>query len=216
MMPVKIRSRRGVDGTTAAAVLVDARAAAARYPADAAVQAALAEAEFDAGNDAEALAAANAAIATDPGQVNAHVQKGYTLFRMAGKGNDPAAFRKARAAFVALNRRENDHPIPLVFNFLSYERQGIPPTPLAIEGLERAVDLAPFDQGIRMMLVRQQIRDKQPDKAMRNLKPIAYNPHGGGLAKLAQRYLARLESDPNWGGQGLAAEAGAAEGEAED
>lgn len=216
MMPVIIRSRRGVDSTTAPAVLADARAVAARFPADPAVQASLAEAEFDAGNDAEALVAANAAIAADPGQVNAHVQKGNALFRMAENGNDPAAFKKARAAFVALNRLENDHPVPLVYNFLSLQRQGLPITPLAIQGLERAVDLAPFDQGIRMMLARQQIEDKQPDKAKRNLAPIAYNPHGGGLTRIAQNYLTRLESDPKWDGQGMAADAIEAEGEEEE
>lgn len=206
MIPVIIRSRRGVDSTTAPAVLAEARAVAVRFPADAAVQAALAEAELDAGYTAEAIAASDAAIAADPAQVNAYIQKGYALFRMAENSKDPAAYKKARAPFIALNHRESNHPIPLIFNFLSYLKQGTPPTPLAIQGLERAVELAPFDQGIRMTLAVQQIRDRQRDKAKHNLEPIAFNPHGGGLATAAQKFLARMESDPAWDGQGAAAD----------
>ena len=66
MMPVIIRSRRGVDDEGAKAVLTDARAIASRFPKDPAVLSALAEAEHDAGNDKEAIAAADAALADDP------------------------------------------------------------------------------------------------------------------------------------------------------
>ncbi len=76
MMPIRIRSQRGVDKETAAEVLADARKVAAKYPSDAGVLSALAEAEYDAGNDAEAIAAADAAIAIDPARTNPYVQKG--------------------------------------------------------------------------------------------------------------------------------------------
>ena len=71
MMPVRIRSRRGVDEDQAKALLTEARAVAARFPDDPAVLSALAEAEHDAGNDKEAIAAADGALAKDPSQVNA-------------------------------------------------------------------------------------------------------------------------------------------------
>ncbi|MDP4605249.1 MAG: DUF1570 domain-containing protein, partial [Erythrobacter sp.] len=51
MMPVIMRSKRGVDDEKAATLVVEARKIAARYPDDGAVLAALAEAEYDAGND---------------------------------------------------------------------------------------------------------------------------------------------------------------------
>jgi tetratricopeptide (TPR) repeat protein len=203
MMPIMIRSRRGVDETTAPQVLADARAVGLKFPTDPAVLSALAEAEHDAGNDDAAIKAADQALAADAGQVNAYIQKGYALFRMAEKSSDPADYRKARAPFIALNRRESDHPLPLIFFYRSFQRQGTPPTPLAIQGLEPAVELAPFDQGIRMTLAMQYVRDKQRDKAIRNLRPIAYYPHQSGLATAAQKVLARFESDPNWDGTGI-------------
>ncbi|OYW43953.1 MAG: hypothetical protein B7Z33_14045 [Sphingomonadales bacterium 12-68-11] len=83
IMAVRIRSRRGVDSEEAATLVVEARAVAARHPGDPGVLAALAEAEYDAGFDEPAIAAADAALALDPAQVNAYVQKGYALFRRA-------------------------------------------------------------------------------------------------------------------------------------
>ena len=206
MIPVIIRSRRGVDEKQAAALLIEARTIAARFPGDPAVLAALAEAEHDAGNDREAIAAADAALAADPKQVNAYVQKGLSMFRMAADADDPgAAYTKARAPFVALNKLENDHPLPLFYFYQSFVLQGKTPSALAVQGLEWAVVLAPFDQGQRMTLADQELRSGRLAAARMDLAPIAYSPHGGSLAKVAQRALARLDSDPKWNGSaGLA------------
>ena len=81
IMPVRVRSQKGVSREEAKQLLIRAREIAGRYPGDAAVLTALAECEFDAGNDKEAIAAADAAIKLDPHQANAHVQKGLALFR---------------------------------------------------------------------------------------------------------------------------------------
>lgn len=201
MMPVRIRSRRGVNEEQAKAILVDARAVATRYPKDPAVLAALAEAEYDAGNDKEAIGAADAALSADPSEVNAYVQKGYALFRQAPDAEDQAAaYKLARAPFVALNRRENDHPLSLVYYYRSFIEQGIDPPPVALDGLERAAELAPFDLGLRMTLAMQQLKGGKRGPARHNLTPIAYNPHGGGMAAAAKRILARIDADPAWNG----------------
>lgn len=201
-MPVRIRSKRGVSREQATALLVEARAVAQRFPAEAAVQSALAEAELDAGNDAEAIAAADRALAIDRTQVNAYVQKGFALFREANGSFDPAKFAKARAPFVALNRLENDHPLALAFYYRTYAAGGQKPPQLAVDALERAVQLAPFDLGLRMTLAMQQLRDGHPDWAKRNLAPVAYNPHASGLAERAKQVLARLDTEPSWDGRG--------------
>ncbi|WP_443970123.1 hypothetical protein [Sphingobium sp. CR28] len=203
IMPALIRSKRGVDEKIAAEVLTTAREVAARFPDDAAVLAALAEAEHDAGNDAEAIAAADKAIAIDPKQTNAYVQKGYSLFRIAGKGTDAEAFVKARAPFVALNRIEPDHPLPLIYYYRSFLEQGKAPTDLAVQGLERAAELAPFDYGLRMQVITQMLRSGEQEYAKALLQPIAYNPHGGGLAETARKMVERIEADPKWNGQGV-------------
>lgn len=205
MMPVRIRSRRGVNEEQAAEVVVEARTIAARYPDDPAVLSALAEAEFDAGNEDRAIAAADAALARDPAQVNAYVQKGYALFELAKDAKDPkAAYQAARAPFIALNRIENDHPLPLVYYYRSYVDQGDAPTELARNGLERALELAPFDTGLRMNVAQMQISTGEREKARRTLEPLAYSPHGGGIADAARAMLERLG-----GGPGAAAGAGA-------
>ncbi|WP_242122958.1 DUF1570 domain-containing protein [Sphingobium sp. Sx8-8] len=204
MMPVVIRSKRGVDGAGAKALLPDARAVAARFPADPAVLSALAEAEHDAGNDKEAIAAADAALALDPGQVNAYVQKGLSLLRVAQDAPDKvAAYNAVRTTFAALNHLENDHPLPLFYYYESFVRQGREPTPLALQGLRRASELAPFDLGLRMTLAMQQLRGGQRDQARRNLAPVAFNPHGGQLAEVAHMVLQRMDSEPEWKGNGL-------------
>lgn len=204
IMPVRIRSRRGVTEEMAAQLLPEARQIAAQFPGDPAVLAALAEAEHDAGNDAEAIAAADAALAIDPSQVNAYVQKGLSLFRMAADAKDSeAAYKKARVPFVALNRLENDHPLPLIYYYNGFVQQGEQPSQLARDGLQRAVDVAPFDLGLRMMLATEQVRLRQMKAARANLAPVAYSPHGGSLSEAAQRVITRIDSDPAWDGSDL-------------
>lgn len=205
MMPLRIRSNRGVNREQATGIVGEARAVAARYPADAGVLTALAEAEYDAGNNDTAVAAADKAIVLDRTRVNAYVQKGFALFRQTvDSGGDEAAYRRARAPFVALNRLEPDHPLPLTYYYQSFVRAGVKPSELAVQGLERASQLAPFDLGLRMTVAMQQLRDGYRDAAKRNLAPVAYSPHRGGLADEAQRILARIDAEPEWKGEGAA------------
>jgi tetratricopeptide (TPR) repeat protein len=218
-MPVQIRSRRGVDAERAREILPQARALAARYPEDAAVLSVLAEAEHDVGNDAEAIAAADAAIARDPALANPYIQKGLSLFRLAEREPDLAkAFTAARAPFLALNRIENDHPLPLVYNYLSFMAQDKKPSDNALTGLRRAVELAPFDASLRLMLAGDLVTRQLFPEARGNLQTVAYSPHGGTLAAAAQRVLDYMEAHPDWDGQDvmalLAADAGAESGAA--
>ena len=194
MMPVEIRSKRGVDREQALALVAEARAIAARYPGDAAVLAALAEAEHDAGNEAEAIAAADAALAIDPNRVNAYVQKGFALFALAAEADDrDAAYRAAREPFLALNRIENDHPLPLIFYNRSFAERGMRPPENAAQALERAAELAPFDYSLRLNLAIQQLREGRVAEARANFLPIAFNPHGGPMADGARTVVERID-----------------------
>lgn len=204
IMPVRVQSRIGVDAGEAARLLVDARAVAARYGNDPAVLAALAEAEFDAGNDAAAIAAADAALAIDPATVDAHVQKGFALFRMAAEAEDrDAAYRRARAAFVRLNRLENDHPVPLYYFFQVHAASGQPMPPLAVDGLRQAIGLAPFDKTMRMTLASYLIGQRAFDEARRTLGPVAFDPHGGPFAGAARRLIDKMQAEPDWDGRDI-------------
>jgi len=203
MMPVRIRSKRGTSPEEAPTLLAEARTVALRYPGDAAVLSALAETEYDAGHDKEAIAAADAALALDPKQVNAYVQKGLALFRIAPEADDTAAaYKAARAPFIALNRIENDHPLPLVYFYRSFVEQGEKPPVLALDGLIRAMQLAPFDLGLRMTLGHALVGLGRRDDARTVLLPVAYNPHGGGMSDFARKMLDRINKDPAWKGEG--------------
>ena len=95
------------------------------HQTDAAVLTALAEAEFDAGNDDAAIAAADGALAIDPKQINALIQKGYALSHKVESGALPQeSWKDVRRQFIQANGVENDHPIPLVQFYLTYAQQG--------------------------------------------------------------------------------------------
>jgi tetratricopeptide (TPR) repeat protein len=178
-MPIRIRSKRGVDEQAAAEVVQAAREVAAKFADEPAVQAALAEAEFDAGNDEAAIRAADKALAAVPGNMTALIQKGYALTRMAEKAKSEEAWRAARRHFVSVNKIENDNPIPLIYYYLSFVQQDKEPTKPALDGLEWALELAPYDSRVRMMVAMRQMHDKRFAQAMRTISPLAYNPHAG-------------------------------------
>jgi len=178
-MPIRIRSKRGVDEKMAAELVVEARELAQKYPEEPAVQAALAEAEFDAGDDEAAIRAADKALAAAPDNMTALIQKGYALTRMASETKTPEAWLAARKHFVSVNKIENDHPIPLIYYYLNFVEQDKEPTKAALDGLEWALELAPYDVSVRMMVAQRQMHDKRYATAIRTISPLAYHPHLG-------------------------------------
>lgn len=190
MMPVMLQSKRGVDEEEAAELIAEARLVAAKYPNDAGVLAALAEAEYDANNDQQAIAAADRAIAADPGTKNAYVQKGLALFRIAEDADDQdGAFAAAMKPFGALNQLENDHVLPLMYYYRSFTNRGAVPPESARHALERASQLAPFDKGLVMDVALMQAQEGQVGLAAYTLAPVAANPHGGSRANAAKALI---------------------------
>ena len=197
MMKVRMKSQRGVTRAQAIDLVEDARKVAAKFPNDAGVLAALAEAEHDAGNDDAAIAAADKAIASDPTRTNAYVQKGYSLFRKARKAEDKdAAYKRAMRPFSALNQIENDHPLPLIYYYRSYTERGEEPPENARHALERAGELAPFDQEIWFQIAVMQMQEGKIELAKNALRPLANDPHGGGQADRMRDLVAVLETLP--------------------
>lgn len=184
MMPVVVRSKAGVDRDAAAALLPDAQRIAA-----------LAEAEFDAGNDDAAIAAADRSLAIDPQQINAHIQKGYALTRKARDGKlADGPWKQVRAQWIKANKLENDHPIPLVQYYSSFAAEGQRPPKPAVDGLEWAMQLAPFDPGVRWLVASQMIEDQRYDTAAAVLRPLAYSPHPGERTAAALKLLEEAEA----------------------
>lgn len=181
IMPVRMRSDRGVDEKAAAAVVKQARAIGAKHPNDPFVQGVLAEAEHDVGDHAAAIAAADRALAVNPKDVQALIYKGRSL--MAQGKTDPKAadWSKVRSWFARANRIEPEFAEPLMLYYETYGAQGIQAPEAAIEGLLYAVLLAPGDQGLRMSAVVELIERKRLEEAKATFVPIAYDPHLGAL-----------------------------------
>ncbi len=197
MIDVIIRSQRGVDAEEAAELLPDARRIAARHPGDPHVLAALAEAEYDAGNTAEAIAAADRALALDAANENALVHKGYALFALAETADDrDTTYEAAMAPFARLNAIENDHPLPLINYYRTYAARGREPSETARHALERAAQLAPFDQTLWMEVALMQAEEGQIGLARASLDPLVKDPHRSGLGDAAAVLLAALERAP--------------------
>ena len=195
MMPMAIESRVGVTLEEARGLVPKARKVADQYPDDPAVLTALAEAEFDAGNDDAAIAAADRALAIDPKQINARIQKGYALGRKVRSGTLPnESWKDVRIEFLKANKIENDHPVPFVQFYLGYLAQNQPPTRNAIDGLERAMELAPFDASVRWLVAQQMVSDKRFKEAAQTLAPLAYSPHPDEHADMARKLLKDVEA----------------------
>lgn len=189
IVPVMMRSKRGVDEEQAVTVAEEARRIAADYPDDPFVQTALAEAEFDAGNDPAALAAADRALARDPQAINALIQKMYVLFRQAEDDSSDSLWPKVRAAVAAANRVENDNPIPLSFFYRTYAAENKKPPEIALQGLQKALMLAPYDTNLRVTLAYHYIRTGDTEMARKALGPLLNHPHDTGLADFARKLL---------------------------
>lgn len=195
MMPVILESKRGVNDETAKLLLPRAQAVAAEYPDDPTVLAALAEAEHDAGNYAAAVAAADKALVKSPALVNAHVQRIFALARIAEDADEPAnAWKAVRKSVTALNAVENDHPIPLIYYYRSLQASGKDISETAKHGLERALQLAPYDKGVRWQTVKQMVDDENYAIAYRTLMPLANDPHNRGENNPAAAMLADIKT----------------------
>jgi tetratricopeptide (TPR) repeat protein len=195
MLPTMMESKLGVSDEEAQALVPEARKVAEQFPNDAAVLAALAEAEFDAGNDDAAIAAADRAIAIDAKLVNAHIQKGYALAHKVESGALPKeSWKDVRTVFIKANSVENDHPIPLIQFYVTYKNEGEPPTKNAIAGLEWALELAPFDSPLRWLVTQQMIADERYQDAAQTLAPLAYAPHPGEHTDRARQLMKDVEA----------------------
>ncbi len=194
IMPVRVQSKRGVTEDEAKTLVVTARSIAEKYPNDPFVLNALSEAEYDGGNDKEAIAAADKAIAIDNNQINAHIQKGYAMARMAGDAEDrDAAWRDVRKQFVKVNKIENDNPIPLIEYYQSFREQGKEPTKTALDGLSWALALSPFDGGLRWSVANEEMDAGKYADAIATLGPLAHTPHKSEFSEQALLLLKKAE-----------------------
>ena len=194
VMPLRIRSKRGVNPKSAAEIVQGLRKAAAPYPNDVFVQATLAEAETDANNYKEAEAAADRALAADPKSIEAMIWKARARMGAIEAEKLPAtAWKDTRALLVSANRLDPNDPEPLILYYNSFKYAGITPTANSVVGLVRAHELAPQDRGLRFQVAQQLMVDGKAAEAKQALAPLAYDPHSGSYGERMTGVLAELE-----------------------
>jgi tetratricopeptide (TPR) repeat protein len=177
MMGVMIRSKRGATSKTARKIAEDARKKAARYPDNAFVQTALAEAELDAGSFEAAEAAADRALAAEPNRLEAMVVKGRAQMERARRSPGNADWAQIRKLFVKANKIDPEAAEPLLLFYQTYLYAGMQPTANAMDGLLYSLALAPQDEKLRMTVVRQLLLDHRVQDARRYFSPFAFEPH---------------------------------------
>ena len=183
MIEVHMRSKFGVDDDTAPGVAADARRVASRFPDDPFVQASLAEAEFDAGDYAAADAAADRALASNPRHVPALIYKGRAQMMLAKANPANADWEGVRSWFLKANKLDTENPEPLLHFYRSYVDAGDRPTRNAVNALLYAIDLAPQDESLRLLGVRQLVAEKRLAEARSLFAPLAFNPHADEAAR---------------------------------
>lgn len=183
ILPVVMRSHRGVTKSQAPLVARDARRVAERFSSNPAVQAALAEAELDSKNLPAAIAAADRAITADPRNAKALIYRGNAMMEQAKKDKTKADWKAIRSYFIRANRVDPQDAEPLMHYYETFKESGQPATTSAVEGLFYAHELVPQDSGLRMAIVRQLIIDGKVDSARKAFGPIAFNPHLGKDAR---------------------------------
>ncbi len=192
-----MRSKNGVDEKRAAEVVVEARAAAAAFPNDAATQNELAEAVFDSKNYAASEAAADRALATDPKSIHALVYKGMAQAAIAEKAGvtDPAAWSAIRRWFLTANKIEPIYAYPVQLYYESFGQAKQVPTRAAKDALLYAYQLAPQNLTVRQEAARILIDDGKLKAARVALELIAFNERAGPLVDAAKKAIAALETN---------------------
>jgi len=152
-------------------------------------------AEYDAKDFSSAQAAADRALATDPNYVPALIYRGRAEMKLAmAKPGSAADWKSVRSWFAKANRLDTENAEPLILYYQSFVAAGERPTDIATKGLLYAMVLAPQDNKLRWMAVRQLLLDGKPDDAKRALAPIAYYPHSESGRDTADQVLTAIES----------------------
>lgn len=195
-MRIRIRSNAGVDRDAARQLVEKARHAAEPFPEDAGAQLALAEAEYDAGSYDASEQAAERALVADPKREKALVYRGMAMMAaaLAKKSTDPAIWKAARTPLLAANHLEPADPEPPVLYYRSFIDAGQAPTANALNGLRAAFQLAPQDFELRADMVVAMLRAGNLKEARDALVPIAFDPHGGKFAQVANALLVAIDS----------------------
>jgi tetratricopeptide (TPR) repeat protein len=180
MIPFRIRlEARQNDINTGKVAAGAARSAAEKFPNSLAVMEVLARAEFQAKRYEDASAAADKALALNPKAFKALIYKGRAELALAKRSPKSANWHAIRGWFSKANRVDVNSPEPLMYYYQTFAEQGVTAPAQAVDGLLFAVDLVPQDDDLRLMAVKELLRQGNTAEARVTFAPIAFSPHSG-------------------------------------
>jgi tetratricopeptide (TPR) repeat protein len=192
ILPVQMESDFGVSPGTADRVAGKARRVESRFSDDPVVEGALAEAEYDADHYSTSVEAAERALAADPNNVHALIYKGRALMKEAKDKPTDANWEDIRSWFILANHLDAENPEPLKLYYQSFKEASAAPTPGAVRGLLYALVLAPQDDKLRLLAVRQLLLDRRVPEAKIAFGPLASDPHAREFHSTAQDIVAAM------------------------
>lgn len=176
LMEQEIKLSQGVPGREAAEFAATVRGIAGRYPSDPFALRVLAEAEWLAGNDQAALAAADRLLAIEPDNGRALVVRARVQLAAlrAAHSADAAQWSAARLGLIRARRAAPTDPVVLAAIYDSFVAQGVLPPESAQNALYTAMELAPSDGELRYRLALDFERRNLIREAIAIIRPEAY------------------------------------------
>ncbi len=189
-MPMYMRTFRPSRGKEEIdAVVTEARKLAARYPADPMALDALAEFELDAEQYDAAQRANDSALVARPNDGRLLLRAARIAIARLGKTGDAAQWKAVRTLVVKANRAAPNDPFPLWEFYRWHHRAGVAVSKTAVDGLRRALQLAPQVSELRFALAGKDLRGGDEATARRTLAPLLNDPHSVEVRQAAQALL---------------------------
>ena len=185
MIPLTIRMSNGSRERDIAPFLQDATIKLAKYPQEPMALAAAAEGNLDAQNLDEATRINDLLITAQPDNAAAMLRRARIAAAHIGNSQDATAWAAFRKIVVRANHISTNDPYVLFEYYHSYNAAGELPPQIAIDGLSRALELAPQADQIRIALTSEMIRlGKGPERDYL-VAPMLNDPHSAGLREFA-------------------------------
>lgn len=196
LMEYEIRLSQGIRHTIADDFAGEVRGIAQRYPDDPFAQRMLMEAEWLAGHNDAALAAADRLLAASPDHARALTIK--ARIQMAGLkasgSTDRVAWDAVRQLLVRAGRAAPNDPLVLEAYYDSYVEQGVSPPDHAQNALYTAHELAPSDGELSFKLARDFEQRNMIAEAIAIIRPEAFRtPLRRGESESERRERERQE-----------------------
>ena len=194
VMQSRAEIRSGITRERAKELYEEIAQIAEKFPEDRLVLDTMIEISIDALRNEEAIAWADRLLARDENNVAASYYKGLAMEQI--KRSDPdseISWRDIRMQYVRANRLEPDNPKPLIRFYLGYTFAEQEPTKNSVNGLIRALNLAPHDDSLRLIVVGQLTKEQRYDEAIAVLQPLAKHPHAVEKSEKARELIRQIE-----------------------